>query len=207
MAELNLELSKEENKLVEYLNYLKELAKNDPPKATLISNKGELHASILLGSLLYLTKNKLKMYCTGLTPSLLHGNEGNDDSTAYWKVFQEFFNNRVGNFKDDHIEILVQSKQWENDPPFEVVRKSMREHPQKIKVKVENENSRKVVRDYWGKNESINFSIYDDNAYRLEYEPKQHIAIASLYDKKMNQELTNVFDNMYKVADEYKPAH
>lgn len=204
MAELNLELSKEEQKLEGFLNYLKELAAPDPPQATLISNKGHLHASILLGALLCHTEHSLKMYCTGLTPAILHGDEEGEENTgtAYWKVFQDFFNTRVGQL-DGQIKILVQSKEWENCPPFKIVIASMLKYPQKIEVKVENVESRKVVTKYWGKNESINFSIYDGKAYRLEYEPKPHIAIASFNDEKMSKELTGVFDDMFKVADKY----
>ena len=202
MAELKLELSKEEQKYQDYFEYLKDLAATEPPQTTLISNKGEHHASILLGALLCHTERGLKMYCTGLTPTILH-KEG-ENSTAYWTVFQDFFNNKVGQFKDDQIKILVQSKEWENCAPFKIVKESIKKYPKKIEIKVENAKSKCIVKNYWGKDESINFSIYDGKAYRLEYEPKQHKAIASFNDKKISKELTDVFDEMFKVADEYK---
>lgn len=201
MAELNLILSKEEQKFQEYLNYLKILAEPTPPKATLISNKGERHASILMGALLNHTEKCLKMYCTGLTPTILHG-EG-EECTAYWRVFIDFFEKTVDHFGNGSVQILVQSKAWENYPPFEVVKNAMKQYPNKIEIKVENSKSREIVNNYWGKDDSINFSIYDKNAYRLEYEPSKHKAIASFFDPRISNELTLVFDKMFVLADKY----
>lgn len=201
MAELRLELSKEEQRYADYLKYLQSLAAPESPLPTSISNKGKHHASILMGALLYHTETRLRMYCTGLTPTILHGNE--DDSTAYWRVFQDFFQNRVANFGNNTIKIIVQSRKWENDLPFNVLKKSIQQYPGKIEVRVENSQSKKIVNKYWGKDESINFSVFDNTAYRLEYEPGQHIAIASFNDVKVCNELITVFDDMFRVADKF----
>ena len=202
MAELDLVLSKEEQKFQEYLNYLKELAAPTPPKTTLISNKGEHHASILMGALMCHTEHSLKMYCMGLTPTILHAGEDENESTAYWTVFQNFFNRGIEQI-DGNVQIIVQKTDWEKCRPFEIVRESLQHHQGKIKIKVENDLSREVVNSYWGKKEAINFSIYDDVAYRLEYEPEQHKAIASFNDRAISKELSSVFDKMFAVADNY----
>lgn len=202
MAELNLTLSKEELKFQEYLNYLKELAAPNPPKSTLISNKGEHHASILMGALLCHTEHNLRMYCMGLTPTILHDGGEANDSTAYWNEFKSFFSNKV-NQLDGKIQILVQKKDWENCEPFNIVRESCQKHQGKIEIKVENTSSREVVNTYWGKDDPINFSIYDNVAYRLEFDPEQHKAIASFNDSVISTELSSVFDKMFEKADCY----
>ena len=61
--------------------------------------------------------------------------------------------------------------------------------------------SKNILDDYWGKDKKpIDFSVYDEIAYRLEYDPEQFKALASFHNKDISSELTSVFDNMFDVA-------
>lgn len=200
----------EEKKLSSYQKYLDELASKNPPSTEIFSNKGEAHASILMATLIANTEHHLDMYCTGLRPGILCGSNNNDKGFrgAYWEEFQRFFNDTIASdaFGDGSICILVQKKDWLNNPPFGVVGNALRnpETSNKIKVKLISEESKgqieKILGKQKGKNGTYNFAIFDHMAFRLEYEADSYRALGSFNNTSWTRILTNMFNVAFDKA-------
>ncbi len=223
METQSAKLEKQEEKDLQYYReYLDGLAKKNPVSSEIFSNKGKVHASILMATLLINTEHRLDMYCQGLRPGILCGKDENDEDGyrgAYWKAFKDFFNTSIksGAFGKESVRILIQDEQWINNMPFKVVGKALRDNVTKDKVivKIISSQARDLIEQSLGKKENTNynFSIYDDNAFRLEYEPDDYLAIGSFNDpswcnllrEMFNYAFSNAVDITDKVRDLEEP--
>lgn len=199
----------EEKDLQYYREYLDGLAKKNPVSSEIFTNKGKVHASILMATLLINTEHRLDMYCQGLRPGILCGRDENDEDGyrgAYWKAFKDFFNTSIksNEFKERSVRILIQDDQWINNMPFKEVGKALRDDITKDKVIVKHilPQARDLIEKSLGKKEdtNYNFSIYDDRAFRLEYEPNEYLAIGSFNDPSWCNLLREMFDYAFNSA-------
>lgn len=196
MAEIkSIELvTKAEKSLESYKEYLEKFAQK--VNFGIIANEGKDHASILLATLLANTDKTIKMYCTGLEPDLLENYNG-----AYWKEFQDFFNNDTK--KTVNVEILIQDATWCNQttPPFQKL-KDAKAKGFLISVRqinpsdIQEINTSLGFKDY----DNVNFSIFDDKAYRIEYDTRNFKAYSDFDDEKRCVELSGIFDEAFEKA-------
>lgn len=202
----NIELlNEEEKKLSSYKEYLEDLAINN--NNGVIFNAGKAHASILMATLLANTCKSLKMYCTGLRPDILDGFQG-----SYWDVFQKFFE-RIDSehFKKNSIQILLQEddriEEMKKNPdkitPFSILKKATKKFPNIIVIKKIKADGKKKIEDDLGglpqvkSDYNINFSVFDNKAFRLEYMPKEYKAIGSFDNVDWCKRLSCCFDGVF----------
>lgn len=203
-------VKREEEEISDYLDYLNNLAKEsrEGKSGETFYNKGEAHASLLMAKLLANTEKSLRMYCTGLRPGILCGkNEGDGEGFegAYWKTFKDFFSKtNLAKFKRGSIKILIQRKDWIRNRPFAIVREAQKCYPDIIEIKWIRHNSigwiSKLLRgngSCLGKN---NFSVFDNRAYRIEYDQNNYLATGSFNDLEMCRQLSYIFDREFKRA-------
>ena len=196
MAEIkSIELvTKAEKSLEPYKKYLEKFARKED--FGIITNEGKDHASILMATLLANTDTSIKMYCTGLEPDLLENYNG-----AYWKEFQDFFNNNAK--KTVNVEILIQDDTWfkNKTAPF-VTLKNAKTAGFNISVRqinvsdIQEINTSLGFKDY----DNVNFSIFDDKAYRIEYDTRNFKAYSDFDDEKRCVELSGIFDEAFEKA-------
>lgn len=195
----------EEKQSSDYIEYLNNKVKNRiKNKGDLFYNEGKTYASLLMATLLSNTHDSLKMYCTGLRPGILcgkHEGDGLGYEGAYWEAFKEFFTEyNINNFKGK-IQILIQTKKWLHNLPFKKVFECKRKCPGKIEIgwiRKKGIGNLFAPLNYCrglGKN---NFAIFDERAYRIEYDPDRFLANGSFYDPKMCSFLAGIFDEEFK---------
>lgn len=204
------ELKKESEKaLKSYQVYLDGLAQKDPVSSEIFTNKGKEHASILMATLLANTEHSLDMYCQGLRPGILCGKQEGDGEGfegAYWQEFKKFFDETITSeqFKENSIRILIQNEQWLENAPFQKISSALRNEKtsKKITVKVIKDEDKLQIENSLGKKvaSNYNFSIYDEKAFRLEYEPDVYQAIGSFNSPSWCELLSNMFRHSYDDA-------
>lgn len=211
-------VTSEEQEYEYYRDYLNGLAQSNPVSTEIFNNSGEIHASILMATLLANTEKKLNMYCQGLRPGILCGmNEGDGMGLegTYWQTFRSFFNEKISknNFGENSVRILIQKVDWVDYQPFKVVRSALKScntgKCKKIVVKlIEKENEKKIEsllgniknNDKESDESDYNFSVYDDKAFRLEYEPNKYRAIGSFNCESWSSQLNGIFDKAFSSA-------
>lgn len=203
-------VTEDEKKLSYYREYLLKLKREQSNE--IFTNKGEAHASILMGTLLESTRKSLSMYCVGLRPGILCGRleeQGNENGYQgfYWKVFKHFFTETIKEerFKEESIKILIQDDKYLQYQPFKIVKNAYDcpETKRKIVVKKITESCESRIKKILGGDEStdkFNFSVFDDDKFRLEYDPDNYMAIGSFNDKSWNKILKQLFDEAFDSA-------
>lgn len=204
-------IREEEQKLSFYRDYLHDLVGKRQSK--IFTNKGEAHASILMATLIANTKRNLDMYCTGLRPGILCGVDENDPvgfRGSYWSEFQRFFSKTIlsPNFKGGSIRILVQTKDHFDKAPFRVVSEALNNliTKHKIKVALIDPKSKKRIETILGKLDNdnpevnYNFSIFDNEFFRLEYEANSYRALGSFNSPSWCEILSCMFEIAFNEA-------
>ena len=197
--------TEKERKSVEYLSYLGKMFKDrEQHEGELFYNSEDVFASLLMAALLKNTNHSLKMYCTGLRPGILCGRREGDGlgyEGAYWEAFKDFFSEKnIRKFSPGSIKILIQTDRYKSYLPFRKVFKCMENCPGIIEVKLIRKNG---IRDLFrflntgglGKN---NFAIFDDKAYRIEYDMDKYLSSGSFYDPEKCKILREMFDKEFK---------
>lgn len=199
----------DETNLKSYQDYLTGLAQQEPVSSEIFTNQGKGHASILMATLLSNTEHSLDMYCQGLRPGILCGRKEGDGEGyegAYWDEFKNFFREKITSkeFANNSIRILIQSEKWLENAPFKEVSDALKkeETRDKISVRVIRKDDKEWIEDSLGKKASINynFSIYDNKAFRLEYEPDEYHAIGSFNSPSWCDLLSRMFIRSYDAA-------
>lgn len=203
----------EEKNAISYLNYLNEkIEKRESNEGDLFWNDGKTFASLLMATLLSNTHHSLKMYCTGLRPGILCGKKEGDGKGfegAYWEVFKTFFTRSnidkietVNNIPP--IQILIQTDRWKDNLPFKRVFDCQNQCPGKIEIKRIKKSGIQKMFGWLNNTNTIgknNFAIFDNHAYRIEYDPDRFLANGSFYDKNMCKYLGIIFDKEFANSD------
>ena len=194
-----------------YRTYLDNIAQGKSISSEIFSNRGKAHASILMATLLANTESSLKLYCRGLTPGILCGKREGDGTGfegAYWVEFKRFFEETIkpDTFKDNSIQILLQEKTYLNNQPILKIQNALSDDAtkNKIKIKIISSESKENIEKCLGNqnNENYNFAIFDNKAFRLEYNPDNYQAIASFNNPSWCIILTKLFDSAFSNATE-----
>jgi hypothetical protein len=177
MSDLNLD-----NYLDGYGTYLKSLI--DSNSSELFTNQGINHASVLMAALFSVTKNEVRMYCQGFKPELIETEPYKDTLTKY-----------LDNSKP--IKVLVETDIYKDRDPLKKLIE-LRNNTDLIQIKQIKTNDKtnidKALKGH------CNFSIFDDDKYRLEIDPNLYKAIGSFNDSIFANVLISLFDNAFDNA-------
>lgn len=202
-------IKEEETKLGSYQAYLDSLAQGTSISSEIFTNKGKAHASILMATLLANTEHDVKMYCQGLSPGILCGakeKDGTGFEGAYWSEFKRFFSETLksDSFGPNSVKILIQKQDWINNQPFQIISQALQSQKTqgKIIVKQISSESKSEIERVLGNsgNNEYNFAIFDNIAYRLEYNPNDYQANGSFNNPSWCAILNSLFDYAFKSA-------
>ena len=204
-------IKEEEFQLKDYQSFLDKLAHQNPVSSDIISNKNPAHASILMATLLANTEHSMRMYCTGLRPALLCGKKEGDGQGfegAYWEEFKNFFNKTIKNkdFKSNSIKILIQQNNWIENAPFRIVSEALKnkDTKNKMQVKLITPAWKEKIEETLGKQNgyNYNFAIFDEKAFRLEFDAENYQALASFNNKTWSDILLGLFEKAFENAND-----
>lgn len=169
--------------LDEYKAYLESLARSCSPD--LITNGGKEFASVLMSVLLANTGNVVRMYCSGFKPDLI-------TTQPYWNALRKYL------IEGKEIRVLCETDVAKDDLPMQLLRleKEKRKHKESIVVKLITEEDRRKICESVAE-EHCNFSVFDGNKFRFEYEPEDYKAFGSFNRPDTCRFLTNLFDSSF----------
>lgn len=174
--------------LKEYQEYLERLAAENSEE--IFTNAGIEHASVLMATMFKNTQCRIRMYSTGLRPNLI-------TTEPYFEEFKKFFNNMT----DKDVSIMVEELSAIDALPFTIVKSAMRKFPDKIKVRLIKPEDRAKINEELGF-EHCNFTIFDGQRFRLEYEPSEYKAIGSFNHNDWAERLIALYDNAFNSGDD-----
>lgn len=169
--------------LEEYKIYLENLIKEK--SSVIFSNGGIDYASVLMSILLKNTKHSVHMFCEGFKPDLIKQN-------LYWNALKEYLSK-----KNNKLVVIINSDKWINEEPLKCLfeEQKNRNNDNSIVVYKINEEGRKIIKEQF--NGSLNnFAIFDDNMYRLEYQPSEFKAFGSFNNTNDAQLLLDLFNKI-----------
>lgn len=179
-----------EKSLQDYKAYLERLLKNK--SETIFTNSGKEHASILMSMLVSNTDRQVRMYATGLKPELI-------TTSPYFEEFKRLF---TDNRSINSVKILVETTDYIKERPFQIVQNALIENKdnnnssKQIEVRRITEECKNIIKRTLDLS-SCNFAVFDDNMFRLEYEPTQYKAFASFNHLEMSSKLSELFDTAF----------
>lgn len=172
-----------------YQEYLESLYNEKSPK--IFTNGGIEHASELMAKMFDVTKKEVRMFCRGLCPTLIQ-------TDPYFSAFKKYVGNKEGNRT---IKIMVETDEYVNEEPFQILIKEKEARNdnaieyKKIKEKDKKEIFSKLFTDH------CNFSVFDDDKFRLEISPSEYKALGSFNDRVMCGQLIKLFDDAFNNAE------
>jgi hypothetical protein len=171
--------------LKEYEAYLRSLAESKSPD--IFTNSGLQHASILMAEMFRNTNSSVKMFCHGFKPQLITTKE-------YTKALYDYLDS------DKSIDILMETDEYMNQEAYTTLAEYKKKNPGKpIKIKLILPDDRKEICNTLGR-EFVNFSVFDDDKFRLEIEPEKYRAIGSFNNPKLTKMLIDMFDKAFNKA-------
>ena len=178
----------EEFNIEYYQDFLDKMASS--ANSDVLSNKGVAHASLLSATLLRNTNNSLLMY-TDFRPDLLCGKRersGQGFEGIYWYEFKKFFKERLksGCFRPESVKIILKNDDYIDNEPIRIISEALNcaETCDKIVIYKATPAARAQVEEILGRQEDkeeshYDFSVYDTNMFRLEFEADTYKSLAS----------------------------
>ncbi len=173
--------------LEEYRTYLNKLVEAKSP--LLFSNGGKDYASILMSILLKHTKKSIHMFCEGFKPDLIK-------SPEYWNALKKYLNQ-----KGKELHVIVNSEDYVTEEPLKALfeEQKKREFDGTIQVRLISEKGRNMIKDQF--NDALNnFAVFDDDMYRLEYDPQNYMAVGSFNQPNDVCLLQTLFKNVFEIS-------
>lgn len=171
-----------------YREFLEKLARTN--SSELFTNGGKDYASILMSVLLDNTDKKARIFCIGFRPELVC----TDD---YKNSLERFLRN-----SGKEIRILVETDEYIHDSAVKILSDANhKDIHASVGIKLISEEDRERLMDEIGGGH-CNFAVYDDNKYRMEYDPDNFKAFGSFNDKETSARLIQLFDQAYEKAED-----
>lgn len=169
-----------------YRNYLESLVENN--SSNMFYNGGKENAAVLMHVLLENTKKEFRMFCEGFKEELIM-------SKPYKEAIEKFLKN-----KDKKVWILVESEDFMNESSWDMLRDILHmDESERAQIEVhhisdsaKNEIKENFLGDHY------NFAVFDDQKYRIEYEPSQYKAFGSFNDPEESGNLKDIFDKAFR---------
>lgn len=143
------------------------------------NNSGVNHAKIVLATIFDKAQSELKILAESLTSSVAK-------SDLYIDNIHEFLNK---NNKGTKVKILVKNDKILNNNPL--LLKVFQSHHNQVDIRIRD------VDVFDNNKKSVHFTLADDNIYRLEENIIDFKAYGSFDNKNMNQQLSNIFTNIF----------
>lgn len=172
--------------LEKYKEVLEEMAKTRSTQP--FTNKGKEYASILMSVLFQHTEQRVRMFAYGFRPILIK-------TSPYWETLKKYINDT-----DKQIEVLVETNEYVADEPMQLLAKAKERGRKNISVKLITEKQKEEIQTKMSPYTHCNFSVFDDNMYRMEFEPEDFKAFGSFNDPAECQKLITLFDKAFENA-------
>lgn len=168
-----------------YRKFLDELARTSSPK--LFTNGGKEYASILMSVLMDKTDSIARIFSFGFRPDLVW--------TSPYKEALENFIKSPGK----ELRIMVESDASMNKEPIQLLKNAYDGGNKKISLKLITKNDKLNLISQLGGGHR-NFAVFDDDKYRMEYNPEDFQAFGSFNDRETCQRLQGLFDDAFERA-------
>ena len=191
-------MCKQQDILNEYRLFLEDLASTNSSK--LFTNGGKEYASILMSVLLDKTNSIARIFSYGFRPDLV-----------WTDPYREALNRFVGSSYKE-LRILVESVEAIDKEPISFLNDMFKKGNERVSVRLITEEERNIIIDQLGGGH-CNFAVYDDNKFRMEYEPEKFKAFGSFNDVTTCEKLIRLFDSAFDKStpllpvEEYKKEH
>lgn len=165
-----------EKEAKDYREYLERLASQKSAK--MFSNGGKDHAIVLYSVLLAHTKLKARFFCEGAMSEI-------------WQS-QTFRNSLVDALRrvDFSVEILTRN---DAEPDFSWLPGELRD---KVKISRVTDNNLEIINKHFQTN-SCNFSVFDTEMFRYEYDVQNFKAYGSFNEPEVAQSMIELFDRCF----------
>lgn len=174
--------------LNEYRDYLTKLVKENSP--LLFSNGGKEYASILMSILLENTSRSICMFCEGFKPDLIIEKD-------YWEALSKYLAQT-----EKTLHVLVNSDAYVDAKPLQTLfaKQAERNNDDTIQIRLITAEGRNDIMAQF--NGALNnFAVFDDNMYRLEYEPSEYKAFGSFNDPEDAKLLLELFNKVFEKSE------
>lgn len=171
-----------EQEAKEYREYLEELARDKSSK--MFSNGGMEHAVVLYSVLLKHTKMKARFFCEG-------------GMSVIWQhpVFRSALVDALR--KDDEFRVyILRRHRTDVSPDFSWLPEHLRE---KIEVRTVTESGLERINEHFHTT-SCNFSVFDNEKFRFEYDVENYKAYGSFNEASVGESMISLFDDCFNAA-------
>lgn len=179
-----------------YITYLKKLISEK--SSDIFSNGGIEHASILMSFMFSNTQKKIRMYSTKLNPKLT-------STQPYLDALKKVAGNIVGTidpndpkYPRNPIEFKLLVDQMPDGADNEACNILTEKGVKIVEIK---DNARQMICNRLSLN-PCNFSVFDDDKFRIEIDPVDYKAIGSFNDRDVAETLIELFDEAYRISEQ-----
>ena len=180
------ELSQDLQKYRVFLNDLAEKKDNNP---RFFTNQGVEYAANSMSILFEHTKDRVRMYCNGLDPKITEKEE-------YSESFSKMLDKKI------RLDLLVCTTKFKNGKAFKKVIDTKNDRKDDtVRVRMATPEIRNKLNKSFELEDS-NFSIFDNDKFRLEIKPNVYGAFGSFDDTDTATKLSKRFDDAFDEADD-----
>lgn len=174
----------------DYKNFLETLASTGSSK--LFTNGGKEYASILMSVLLDYTNSIARIFSYGFRPNLVL-------APKYKEALERFLTT-----PHKELRVMVESDIAVKDEPIRMLQEAYQNGNKLVSLKlITSEDKEEIINQLGGGHR--NFAIFDNNKYRMEYDPEDFKAFGSFNDTGICTRLTTLFDNAFDRATSLLP--
>lgn len=171
--------------LKRYQEYLEDLAKRRSDE--IFSNAGKNHASILMAIMFENTKKKARIFCEGFKADLIH-------TEPYFSTLEKYLQDGK-----NELSILVESDNYIHEEPICLLKKYKGKGASISLKKIREADKENIFIRL--NTQHCNFAVFDNDKFRLEYEPEKYKAMGSFNQPEKCKALIELFDNAFVQAD------
>lgn len=159
---------------------------SDSKKDFQFTNKGMLHAAVVVANLIRTTKDELRIYSGEMNSDVANDrylikmlNEFLQSGKRLYLILDKMPN------KNEMSESLKQILNSKNNPS------------RNVKIKVDDGSFKKIVANLFTDNLPHHFMVADNSAYRIELDANEYKAICNFNDEDTVRPLKKIFDNFF----------
>ena len=135
------------------------------------------------------------MFCEGFKPDLI-------TETDYWEALSEYLTHT-----ERTLRVLVNSNAYVDKEPLKTLfaKQAERNNDDTIQIRLITEEGRKDIMGQF--NGALNnFAVFDDDMYRLEYEPSEYKAFGSFNNPEDAKLLLELFNKVFEKSEQLNGA-
>lgn len=176
-----------DSQLKEYEVFLDNLATTKSPE--IFTNGGIQHASILMSKLLQYTNTEACFFSEGFKPELIMN---------YYESLKSYLES------GKQIKVLLEKNDYVNDDPFQLLVEFANKRKENgdvssIQCRLITKESRAFLENL--NSSHYNFSVFDNDKFRLEFDPENYRAMGSFNDEIRVLNLKNIFYKAFEASE------